>query len=144
MLHDPEEEHDCFSDNTVYSHYYDAKGIRNVYSGTYVRPDGKVLVGPSLHQLVAAKDAALAAEMDAKLEATEAAMATLVSTSEAGEAYDQMIGMGNAAGNAKVQAAVDALVAQTKTLEKVVAALDIPPAAFEGSDSLDAPETVGN
>ncbi|WP_413205634.1 imelysin family protein [Rhodospirillum sp. A1_3_36] len=144
MLHDPEEEHDCFSDNTVYSHYYDAKGIRNVYSGTYTRADGKVLVGPSLHQLVVEKAPALAAEMDAKLEATEEAMATLVSTSEDGEAYDQMIGMGNVAGNAKVQAAVDALVAQTKTLEKVVAALDIPPAAFEGSDSLDAPETVGN
>ncbi|MCF8482033.1 MAG: peptidase [Rhodospirillum sp.] len=144
MLHDPEEEHDCFSDNTAYSHYYDAKGIRNVYSGTYARPDGKVLIGPSLHQLVAAKDEALAAEMDAKLEATEEAMSTLVSTSEDGEAYDQMIGMGNAAGNAKVQAAVDALVDQTKTLEKVIAALDIPPAAFEGSDSLDAPETVGN
>jgi putative iron-regulated protein len=81
--------------------------------------------------------------MDDKLEATEEAMATLVSTAEAGEAYDQMLGMGNAAGNAKVQAAVDALVAQTKTLEKVIAALDIPPAAFEGSDSLDSPEKVG-
>jgi putative iron-regulated protein len=143
MLHDPEEEHDCFSDNTHYSHYYDAKGIRNIYSGTYTRPDGTVVFGPSLHQMVAAVDAGLAAEMDSKLEATEEAMATLVSTAEAGEAYDQMLGMGNAAGNAKVQAAVDALVAQTKTLEKVIAALDIPPAAFEGSDSLDSPEKVG-
>jgi putative iron-regulated protein len=143
MLHDPEEEHDCFSDNTHYSHYYDAKGIRNIYSGTYTRPDGTVVFGPSLHQMVAAVDAGLAAEMDDKLEATEEAMATLVSTAEAGEAYDQMLGMGNAAGNAKVQAAVDALVAQTKTLEKVIVALEIPPAAFEGSDSLDSPEKVG-
>jgi putative iron-regulated protein len=37
MLHDPEEEHDCFSDNTHNSHFYDAKGIRNVYLGHYVR-----------------------------------------------------------------------------------------------------------
>ena len=29
LLHDPEEEHDCFSDNTHHSHYYDAMGIRN-------------------------------------------------------------------------------------------------------------------
>lgn len=33
MLHDPEEEHDCFSDNTHNSHYYDAMGVRNVYVG---------------------------------------------------------------------------------------------------------------
>src|SRR5690606_24646784 len=31
MLNDPEEEHDCFSDNTHNSHYYDQIGIRNVY-----------------------------------------------------------------------------------------------------------------
>ncbi len=33
MIHDPEEEHDCFSDNTYNSHYYDALGIQNVYTG---------------------------------------------------------------------------------------------------------------
>lgn len=33
MLHDPEEEHDCFSDNTHNSHYFDGLGIRNVYTG---------------------------------------------------------------------------------------------------------------
>ncbi|MCP5014883.1 MAG: peptidase, partial [Ketobacter sp.] len=30
-----EDEHDCFSDNTHFSHFYDAKGIENVYYGTY-------------------------------------------------------------------------------------------------------------
>jgi putative iron-regulated protein len=40
MLNDPEEEHDCFSDNTHNSHYYDGLGIRNVYLGRYTRPDG--------------------------------------------------------------------------------------------------------
>ena len=35
MLNDPEEEHDCFSDNTHQSHYYDVLGIRNVYTGSY-------------------------------------------------------------------------------------------------------------
>jgi putative iron-regulated protein len=33
LLHDPEEEHDCFSDNTYNSHLYDAVGIRNAYLG---------------------------------------------------------------------------------------------------------------
>lgn len=27
IRHAPEKEHDCFSDNTHYSHYYDVKGI---------------------------------------------------------------------------------------------------------------------
>ncbi len=36
-----EDEHDCFSDNTHYSHYYNEKGIYNVYTGTYKRVDAR-------------------------------------------------------------------------------------------------------
>ncbi|WP_330220407.1 imelysin family protein, partial [Sulfitobacter sp. HI0076] len=43
MLNDPEEEHDCFSDNTHNSHYYDGLGVRNVYLGEYLRVDGRVV-----------------------------------------------------------------------------------------------------
>ncbi|MEK9720541.1 MAG: hypothetical protein VW257_05725, partial [Quisquiliibacterium sp.] len=46
------------------------------------------------------------AELTAKLDATMAAMAAMVARAEGGEAYDQMIGEGNAAGNATVQAAI--------------------------------------
>ena len=53
MLHDPEEEHDCFSDNTHNSHYYDALGIANVYLGRYQRVDGSTVEGASLSDLVA-------------------------------------------------------------------------------------------
>ena len=56
MLHDPEEEHDCFSDNTYNSHYYDGMGVRNVYLGRYVRIDGSVVEGPSVSELVAEAD----------------------------------------------------------------------------------------
>ena len=56
ILHDPEEEHDCFSDNTHNSHFYDALGVRNVYTGAYKRIDGGVLEGPSLSELVALVD----------------------------------------------------------------------------------------
>ena len=45
LLHDPEEEHDCFSDNTHYSHYYDALGIQNIYLGEYRRIDGTMVTG---------------------------------------------------------------------------------------------------
>jgi putative iron-regulated protein len=143
MLHDPEEEHDCFSDNTHNSHYYDALGIANVYLGRYERVDGSAVAGASLSDLVAAADPDLDAEMRARLDATLAAMAAMKNTAERGDmAYDQMIGEDNPKGNALVQAAIDALLEQTKTIEKVVVALDLGPLAFEGSDSLDDPEAV--
>jgi putative iron-regulated protein len=43
----PEDEQDCFSDNTHNSHFYDAKGIRNVYLGEYTRTDGTKMSGPA-------------------------------------------------------------------------------------------------
>ncbi|MFC3071703.1 imelysin family protein [Shinella pollutisoli] len=142
LLHDPEEEHDCFSDNTHNSHYYDVVGIQTVYTGEYTRPDGSKLTGPSLSELVAEKDAALDTEMKGKLDASHAAFEALVKRAEGGEAYDQMIGEGNEAGNKAVQAAVDSLIDQTKTIQRVIASLDLGEIALEGSDSLDNPDAV--
>jgi putative iron-regulated protein len=142
LLHDPEEEHDCFSDNTHNSHYYDVAGIQTVYTGEYTKADGSKLTGPSLSELVAEKDAALDTEMKAKLEASHAAFKALVDRAEGGEAYDQMIGEGNEAGNKAVQAAVDSLIDQTKTIERVVSAMEIGKIELEGSDSLDNPNAV--
>ncbi len=138
MLHDPEEEHDCFSDNTHMSHLDDVLGIQNVWLGVY----GDNVKGPSLQALVAEKDADLAKEMTAKLETTVAAFKAMQKRAETVEAYDQMIGEGNAEGNAVVQAGVDALVDQTRTIERVVALLGLQDVAFEGSDSLDNPNAV--
>ena len=142
LLHDPEEEHDCFSDNTHMSHLYDAIGIRNVYTGSYTRVDGTKVEGPSVSALVRDADPAVDDELRAKLDVTIAKMEVLKARAEAGEAYDQQIGEGNAEGNAAVQAAVDALVDQTKSIERAVAALKLEGIAFEGSDSLDAPDKV--
>jgi putative iron-regulated protein len=58
------------------------------------------------------------------------------------EAYDQMIAEGNAEGNAVVQVAIDGLVAQAKTVERVIASLDLGTIELEGSDSLDNPNAV--
>jgi len=144
MLHDPEEEHDCFSDNTHWSHYYDALGIRNLYLGQYRRSDGTELTGPSLSALVAAKDPAADAALRERLDYTLSRMQVLVDSAERdGVAYDQLIGAGNPEGNAKVQSAIDALTAQTKAIEGVIAALGLGNVALEGSDSLDAPDKVG-
>jgi len=142
MLHDPEEEHDCFSDNTHMSHYNDVVGIRNVWFGTYESALGNTVEGASLADMVAEKDADLAKEMTAKLDATLAAFEAMKTRAETVEAYDQMIGEGNEEGNAVVQAAIDALVDQTASIERVVKVLDLEDIAFEGSDSLDNPTAV--
>jgi putative iron-regulated protein len=142
LLHDPEEEHDCFSDNTHISHLYDAIGIRDAYRGSYKRVDGSVVEGPSVSAMVKETDAAIDTELSGKLDATVAKMEAIQARAVGGEAYDQQIGEGNAEGNAAVQAAIDALVDQTKSIERAVAALKLDAIAFEGSDSLDAPDKV--
>jgi len=142
LLHDPEEEHDCFSDNTDKSHLYDAVGIRNVYLGSYERIDGSVVSGPSVSDLVSVKDADLDAELKAKLQTTLDAMTVMSERADTVEAYDQMIGEGNEEGNAVVQAAIDGLVDQTRSIERIVALLELDAIEFEGSDSLDAPGAV--
>lgn len=142
ILHDPEEEHDCFSDNTHNSHYYDALGIREAYTGKYTRVDGTKMTGPSVSDLVVAKDKKLDKEMRSKLNTTMKAMSALVKRAKTVEHYDQMIAEGNKEGNATVQAGIDGLIDQTKSIQRVVAALDVGEVKLEGSDSLDNPSKV--
>ena len=142
MLNDPEEEHDCFSDNTHNSHYYDGLGIRNVYLGTYTRLDGTVMTGPSLSDLVAQKDAGVDAQLKAELDASVTALAAIKAAAEGGFAYDQMLEAGNAEGESLIMGAVNALVTQTASIERAVTALGLEKISFEGSDSLDNPSAV--
>ena len=85
-----------------------------------------------------AKSPEIDAEVRAKLDATMNAMNVLYLRALTTESYDQMIGEGNDEGNAVVQRAIDALLDQTKSLERAVAALDLTSIKFEGSDSLDS------
>jgi len=142
LLHDPEEEHDCFSDNTFNSHYFDALGIRNVYTGHYRRIDGSIVDGPAVRDLITAKDSGLADEISMKLDTTVLAMAAMRARGETVEAYDQMIGEQNPEGNAVVQAAIDGLIDQTRSIERAIAVLDLGAIAIEGSESLDNPDVV--
>ncbi|MEM1129484.1 MAG: imelysin family protein [Pseudomonadota bacterium] len=142
MLNDPEEEHDCFADNTHNSHFYDGLGIQNVYLGEYVRSNGELVSGPSVSDLVAAADPELDAEMKAKLAATMMALGRIKTAAEAGFAYDMMLERGNAAGEALIMGGVDGLVDQTRSIERVIAVLGAEGIEIEGSDSLDNPEAV--
>ncbi|MBE1283643.1 MAG: peptidase [Rhodobacteraceae bacterium] len=142
MLNDPEEEHDCFSDNTHNSHYYDGLGIQNVYLGEYIRVDGSLVSGASLSSLVAATDAAVDAELTGKLSTTMQALGRIKTAAEAGFAYDQMLERGNVGGEALIMGGVNGLVDQTKSIERAVSALGLDTLEVEGSDSLDNPDAV--
>lgn len=142
MLNDPEEEEDCFSDNTYNSHYYDGVGIRDVYLGRYTRVDGTEMTGPSLSDLVAAKDAAVDSQLKAELDASVGALQAIKTAAEGGLAYDQMLEAGNKQGEALIMGAVNALVTQTASIERAVAALGLSKIEFEGSESLDNPNAV--
>ncbi|MGM0740005.1 MAG: imelysin family protein [Pseudomonadota bacterium] len=142
MLNDPEEEHDCFSDNTHNSHFYDGLGVRNVYMGEYVRIDGSVVSGESLSSLVAQSDDSVDAVLRADLDATMIELGQIKAAAEAGFSYDQMLARGNAEGEALIMDAVDALVKQTRSIERAVTALGVAQIGFEGSDSLDNPDAV--
>ncbi|KZL19558.1 Iron-regulated protein A precursor [Pseudovibrio axinellae] len=142
MLNDPEEEHDCFSDNTHMSHYNDVVGINNVFQGKYTRVDGSVVEGASLKDLLAKADSAVSAELEGKLNASVGTFTALKTRAETTESYDQMIGEGNTEGNAVVQAAIDSLIDQTTSIQRAVKVLKLEKVAFEGSDSLDDPSAV--
>ncbi|TDL87077.1 imelysin family protein [Meridianimarinicoccus aquatilis] len=142
LLNDPEEEHSCFSDNTHNDHFYDALGIRNVFNGQYVGIDGTVTSGASLRDLLAEKDAGVADALAAALDATQMEMMEMKVAAEAGMHYDMMLNPANEVGGALVQSAIDGLIAQTREIERAVAALGRNQIAFEGSDSLDDPDAV--
>jgi putative iron-regulated protein len=114
---DQEDEHSCFSDNTHRDIVTNALGMRNVVLGEYKRIDGSMVKGPGLKDLVADKDAKLAerlaADFTAGVRATEAIQAP----------FDQeLIGE---PGRKRIDAAIEALKKQTKTLVEASRALGI-------------------
>ncbi|WP_285423124.1 imelysin family protein [Pseudomonas sp. efr-133-TYG-103a] len=120
-----EDEHDCFSDNTHNSHFYNGLGIRNVYLGEYTRVDGSKVSGASLSSLVAKADAATDATLRADLDDTQAKLQVIVDHANKGEHFDQLIAAGNTAGNQVVRDAIGALVKQTGAIEQAAGKLGI-------------------
>lgn len=62
---DQEDEQSCFSDNTHRDIITNAQGIANVWRGRYARPDGSVVEGPALADLVEDAEPEVAARVDA-------------------------------------------------------------------------------
>jgi putative iron-regulated protein len=117
---DQEDEHSCFSDNTHRDAVTNAKGILNVWQGQYVQADGKTLTVPSLAQLVAAKNKALADKTTAQVrQSVERASAIQAP-------FDREIaGAATDPGPLRVKATIDSLVKQSELLVESASAVGI-------------------
>jgi putative iron-regulated protein len=115
---DQEDEHSCFSDNTHRDVVGNATGIQNVWLGQYKQRDGQTLKGPSLRDLVAASDPALA-------DKTSEQIATSVKGAESIPApFDRAIVVGSA-GRPAIEGTVASLVEQSKLLVQAANAVGI-------------------
>ncbi len=142
LLHDPEEEHDCFSDNTHWSHYYNVKGILNVYRGEYMRIDGRQVKGASLSALIRQSNPILDQDILTKLDTSLQAAQAMVDAAAIGQTFDVLIAAGNDSGNQLVRDFVGRLIEQTRALEKAVDTVGSARIVIEGSESLNNPASV--
>lgn len=117
---DQEDEHSCFSDNTHRDAVTNAQGIQNVWLGQYKRADGSMLQGPSLRDLVAAKDAALAAKTTQQITASVAAAEGIQAPFDR-----EIIGGKDAPGRQRIQKTIDSLTQQSKDLVAAANAIGI-------------------
>lgn len=110
-----EEEHSCFSDTTNQDLDHNAKGIQNVYLGTY----GSVS-GTSISSLVAKVNPELDAKTRADIEAALAATAAIP------KPFDQAIlGDDSSDGRVKLKAAIDSWVPVAEDIVEVATALGV-------------------
>lgn len=123
-----EDEHDCFSDNTHWSHYYNAVGMQNLYLGQYQRINGDRVSGPSLVTLAKQQAPQQAEQLRGAMANSVAKINALVQAAEAPHEpmkFDQMIAEGNSAGRALIAEAMHALVEQTAALEALAKAINV-------------------
>jgi putative iron-regulated protein len=105
-----EEEHSCFSDNTHVDMIEDVRGVQNVWLGRYEPLEGAAISGTGIRDVIAAGDAALAQQITDQI-------AESLDLAEALEPpFDQEIAPGNAEGNARVEALIESLKAQSDLL----------------------------
>jgi len=117
-----EDEHSCFSDQTHNDFVLGQKSIDNVYFGRYTRPNGTLIDGVGLNDLVNARNAAADATVQAALTKSATAVQA-IATRAATEHFDQQIA--TSGGRVVVKAAVDAGKEQGLTIAAAAKALDL-------------------
>lgn len=123
---DQEEEQSCFSDLTADELRANAVGIENVYFAKYQRRDGSTITGPSLADLIKAKDARAAEEIEARLARTRETLGAVKNP------FDREILPDNTEGRARMQVAIDSLRAEALSFSRGARSIEIFLSDLEG------------
>lgn len=118
-LRSKEDEHSCFSDNTHSDIIQNAQSIRNVLMGDYVGYRGTTIQGPGLYELVGQTNADVATSLRSISETTMEYVNAIQAP------FDQEILASNAAGNTRIEVAVEALQTQGDLLVNAGAVLGL-------------------
>ncbi|MBT9467310.1 imelysin family protein [Hydrogenophaga sp.] len=117
---DQEDEHSCFSDNTHRDAVTNARGIENVWLGRFTRVDGSLVQGPSLRDLVAAKNAALADKTTQQISGSVKAAEAIPAP------FDRAIaGAKDAPGRVSIEKTIASLTAQSNDIVAAATAVGI-------------------
>lgn len=117
---DQEDEHSCFSDNTTRDAVTNARGIENVWLGRFTRVDGSSVQGPSLRDLVAAKDASLADKTTQQISGSVKAAEAIPAP------FDRaIVGPKDAPGRVSIEKTIASLIAQSNDLVAAASAVGI-------------------
>ena len=114
---DQEDEHSCFSDQTHNDFIWGQQSIDDVYYGRYTRPDGTVLDGVGMDDVVREKSATAETSMETALTNAKNAMAGIHPP------FDQEIN--HDAGRVRVKAALDAGNAEATAIVEAAKAAGI-------------------
>jgi putative iron-regulated protein len=112
---DQEDEHSCFSDQTHNDIILGQKSIYNVYTGKYIRTNGKVIDGPGIDELVKINHKELNTQMINLLDASTTKVSQIPAP------FDQAI----INSRTQVQEAINALRNQSDKLVEVSAAIGL-------------------
>ena len=119
-----EEEQSCFSDTTHLAIYHNAKSIQTLYNGDHQRMDGSEISGPSLADLVKQLDPQLDLRLQKQFDQTMVIADKIVQSAEQNLPFDQMIQPDNQEGHQLLNEFIDALRAQTESIEMLQAKID--------------------
>lgn len=116
---DQEDEHSCFSDNTHNDIRYNARGIANIWFGTYTKMDGTEVKFAGLEPAIRAANPTIANEVTADFNNTKNEIEKIHSP------FDYEISVSNFQGNLRVNAAIQALRKEAVSIVKAAETLHI-------------------
>ena len=116
---DQEDEHSCFSDNTHRDSIVNARGIRNVFIGSYTRTDGSVISGTSIKDLIGQINSTIEGELNTL------SLATITNTEAMPVPFDNALTQEVAGGSGPIMTAILSLQNQGDKISEMATAFGL-------------------